>query len=366
VRGGPAIGYGGDVGAHGLIGIEGMASSARVVLDLSSRPENVPVVRQALAGFAEAIALAPADLNDVSTALTEACNNASLHAYAGAEGPVEVELSAAGEALSATVRDRGLGLAAVRVPPELPRELDGEVAGIGLPAIHGLASRVRMSERDGGGTELAMEFATPGLDSDDLQPAREQRAWARAPGEPGHRAPARAQGEPGRHPPAPARGESDRRRAQPEPEPAVPAPAPLDPFAAAPARLADAVELDMAPLSTACAVLPRVVCALGARAYFPVDRLDDLRRLCVLLLADDDRWTQLGRVQAGVLTASAGLELRIGPLRAEAVTPLMEAVRELDPAVKGLASIGQTGSAQRLFMRVPRTPAGAANDERAP
>jgi serine/threonine-protein kinase RsbW len=281
-----------------------MAGSAHVVLDLSSRPENVPVVRQALAGLAEAIALSPADLNDVTTALTEACNNASLHAYAGAEGPVEVELNRTGDWLSATVRDRGRGLVGVGVPTGFPREVDGEVGGIGLPAIHGLASRVQLRERDGGGAEVAMEFTALGRGCE-----REQVV-------------------------------ADRAR--------------LEPFAIAPGRLADTIELDIAPPSIAFAVLSRVVCALGARAHFSIDRLGDLRRLCMRLLGDGDRWTPVGRVQAGVFSTPASLELGVGPLHADSIGRLAEAVRELGVAAEGFVPVGEAAGAQRLLVRVPR------------
>jgi serine/threonine-protein kinase RsbW len=281
-----------------------MAGTAHVVLDLSSRPENVPVVRQALAGLAEAIALSPADFNDVNTALTEACNNASLHAYAGAEGPVEVELNATRDWLTATVRDRGRGLGGVGVPAEFPREVDGKVGGIGLPAIHGLASRVQLRDRDGGGAEVAMEFATSGLGS--------------------------------------------------EPRRALPERTRRERLAVAPGRVADTIELDMAPLSIGCAVLARVACALGARAHFPVDRLGDLRSLCTLLLADGRHWTHGDRVQAGVFGSPGSVELDIEPLRADSVGPLIDAVRKLDPAIEGLVPAGRAAGVQRLLLRVPR------------
>src|SRR5450755_716724 len=82
-------------------------------LSLSNRPENVMLVRQMLAGVAEAVDLEAGDLNDISTAVTEACNNVVLHAYGGDEGPLEVELYAGPAAIEVVVRDHGTGL---RVP----------------------------------------------------------------------------------------------------------------------------------------------------------------------------------------------------------------------------------------------------------
>ena len=59
--------------------------SAAVSLRLPARPENVAVVRQALTGLGDAYDLDPDLLGDVKTAVTEACNNVVLHAYAETE-----------------------------------------------------------------------------------------------------------------------------------------------------------------------------------------------------------------------------------------------------------------------------------------
>ncbi len=307
-----------------------MVGTAHVLLNLSSRPENVRVARQALAGFADALALSAADLNDVSTALTEACNNASLHAYAGTEGPVEVELLASGGSLLAAVRDYGVGLVASEVSIGPPREIDGELAGIGLPAIQGLASRVRLSERASGGTEVAMEFDTTALAAGHL--VGESEYPGLGPDSTGFAA--------GRL--VPEQGRDERASCERHP--------------IAPARLADTIELDMAPLSTARAVLTRVLYAAGARAYFPIDRLGDLRRLSARLLEAGACWTSSSRVQAGVRISSGCLELRLGPLRADDFKPLTAAARELDPAIEALVPVPGTERGERLLLRVPRTP----------
>jgi serine/threonine-protein kinase RsbW len=315
-----------------LSGITAMVDTAHVLLDLSSRPENVPLVRQAVAGFADAVALARADLYDVSTAVTEACNNVSLHAYAGTEGPVEVELLAAGGSLLVAVRDRGVGLAPsdASIAIGLPRKVDGRIAGIGLPAIHGLASRVRLSERDSGGTEVAMEFDAPAFESDGV---------------------AREPGQPDRPSEPPGFGRRRRRFAR-----GRPAREPLERHSIAPARLADTIELELAPLRTAYMVLPRVLFAAGARAYFPVDRLEGLRRVCERLFEPGRCWSPSSRVQAGVQIVPGHLKLRVGPLRAEDFEPLVAMARELDPGIEGLMPVPGVERPERVLLRVPRTP----------
>ena len=46
-----------------------------VCLSLENRPENVLIVRQVLSGVAEAASINALELNDISTAVSEACNN---------------------------------------------------------------------------------------------------------------------------------------------------------------------------------------------------------------------------------------------------------------------------------------------------
>jgi serine/threonine-protein kinase RsbW len=125
--------------------------AANALIRLSNRPEHVLVVRQALAGVAEALALDRALSNDLYTAVTEACNNAVMFAYGGAEGPMEVEVRMAAELLVVSVRDAGSGI------PQ-----DGAGSGIGLHLIQALANRVEIDSEPGRGTEVRMSFELQG------------------------------------------------------------------------------------------------------------------------------------------------------------------------------------------------------------
>ena len=134
-----------------------MAGTPNVTLRLSNRPENVLLVRQAINGLADALGLDPLDLNDINTAVTEACNNVVLHAYDGGEGPLEVDLCLGADDLEVSVRDSGRGIAPSAQP-------DGPVdGGIGLPVMHALASDVQLHDRDGSGTDVEMRFALTGI-----------------------------------------------------------------------------------------------------------------------------------------------------------------------------------------------------------
>src|SRR5262249_50914129 len=116
---------------------------------------NVLLVREALSGMAETVGVDGVELNDIRTAVTEACNNVVLHAYEGAEGPLQVELYVAPETVEVVVRDEGTG-----IKPHI-RSDEEDALGIGLSIIQALAPRVEFKDVPGGGTEVRMEFSTP-------------------------------------------------------------------------------------------------------------------------------------------------------------------------------------------------------------
>ncbi len=58
-----------------------MSTPPDVRLTLPARPEGVAVVRQALAGMADALAFDAAVVADMKMAISEACTNVVVHAY---------------------------------------------------------------------------------------------------------------------------------------------------------------------------------------------------------------------------------------------------------------------------------------------
>jgi serine/threonine-protein kinase RsbW len=242
-----------------------VAEIPNVRLNLSNRAENVLLVRQALNGLSETIGLDPVELNDVSTAVSEACNNVVLHAYGGEEGPLEVEVYANADGLDVIVRDFGRG-----IHPRTERA-DEIVGGIGLPVIRALSRTVAFDDLDGGGTEVRMHFAT-------ARPAAL---------------------EPQAHGPGAGAG------------------------AAGPRALrAETTALTVGPTRLARTVLPRVLSALAARAYFSTDRISDAQLLADALVAHSESSIAGGRLSVEITAAPRDLRLRLGPLqrgRAEVV-----------------------------------------------
>ncbi len=232
-----------------------MAELPNVVLDVANRPENVLLVREMLTGVAEAVELDENDLNDVLTAVTEACNNVVLHAYEGEEGPLEVEVKLAFHALEVLVRDHGTGIQAQSAP-------SGPSLGIGLPVIQALVHRVELRDGPGGGTEVGMEFALPSTQA--LKSLCKERV----------RSPTLALVEP-----------------------------------------AEATTIvTIAPINLARTVLPRILSTLAARAHFSTDRISDTQIVADALVAHAHASLDTGHLRIAVNVQPRNLELHIGPL----------------------------------------------------
>ena len=125
-------------------------SATTISLELESKPQSVAVARGMLSAVLELVGSDPELLDDVKIALSEACNNVVLHAYADASGPLVVEVQLSDLELAVTVRDRGVGIGD-------GAPTDGRL-GVGLPMMRTLADRARFRDAAGGGTEVALAF----------------------------------------------------------------------------------------------------------------------------------------------------------------------------------------------------------------
>ena len=118
-------------------------------LTLPARAENVAVVRHAIGGLGEALAIDDQTLSDVKLAVTEACTNAVVHAYPDGEGPLEVAAYVGENRLMLVIRDEGRGI--------VPRT-DSPGLGLGLPLIATLAEALELGTDDEDRTEVRMTF----------------------------------------------------------------------------------------------------------------------------------------------------------------------------------------------------------------
>jgi serine/threonine-protein kinase RsbW len=128
--------------------------SATVCLELESRPECVTLVRSALSGLGERLGLDAELLDDLKTAVSEACNNVVIHAYRDETGPLTVRLDITADGVDVLVRDRGSGIR--RVAPNEDR------MGVGLAVISALADRAEFLSGPDGGTDVRMSFTRGG------------------------------------------------------------------------------------------------------------------------------------------------------------------------------------------------------------
>jgi serine/threonine-protein kinase RsbW len=123
-----------------------------VRLTMPARAEGVGVVRQALAGMADALAFNAAVVADMKMAVTEACTNVVVHAYEGDEGTLEVEMLADESTLTIVVRDWGTG-----IQPR-PHRREAPALGLGLPLIAALSDSFELRGSTKSGAEVRMTF----------------------------------------------------------------------------------------------------------------------------------------------------------------------------------------------------------------
>jgi anti-sigma regulatory factor (Ser/Thr protein kinase) len=251
-----------------------------------------------LTGVAESIDLQVPDLNDIRTAVTEACNNVVVHAYEGEEGLLEVEVYAYPSTIEVVVRDLGTG-----IQPRI-RTADETALGIGLHVIQALANRVVFSDATGAGTEVRMEFATSHVRT--LESPREHGLQLPGIGR---------------------------------------------------AELARTVEAVIAPTFLARAVLPRLLSVLAARAHFSTDRISDAQLVADELVAQAPASIGARHLSIAVSVEPRQLELRVGPLEAGSARRLIvnSAVDGLGALIEKLTDdyrVAAVGSSETLNLRL--------------
>lgn len=130
-----------------------MSAAPDVRMTMPARAEGVAVVRQALAGMADALAVDAAVLADMKMAVSEACTNVVVHAYEDTDGMLEVEMSADDVGLTIRVRDHGRG-----IQPQVKQSREVPALGLGLPLIAALSDTFELQGAVGEGTEVRMTF----------------------------------------------------------------------------------------------------------------------------------------------------------------------------------------------------------------
>jgi serine/threonine-protein kinase RsbW len=88
----------------------------QVTLSVPAQAEYVDLIRLTLYGIASKMKYSFEEIEDMKVAVSEAVNNAVLHAYAGEDGIIEVTFAVSEEELTITVRDHGVSFTAAGNP----------------------------------------------------------------------------------------------------------------------------------------------------------------------------------------------------------------------------------------------------------
>lgn len=279
-----------------------------VHLDLPARPENISLVRHALAGFGEALGMDEEGVAGLKTVVTEATTNAVLHAYdadAGEPGPLEVRAGRRDNSVEVVVRDYGHGFRprVRRQPaPDAPENLR-----LGLALIAALCREFELRAAAGGGTEVMMlvglETDVADADLDDQAPA------------------------------ATSTGET---------------------------------VVTVADDALATVIVSRVISALAARAELSVDRLSDVLLLSDAISSGGSGEFAEGRTRVAAEESDGAISLRVGPLHDGAAERMLNglSIPSLDASLKSLADearVERDADGEHLLLRFSRGGGSAAS-----
>jgi len=204
-----------------------------------------------LSGVSEALSFDAELVEDLKTAVSEACNNVVLHAYDGRPGPLVVGLGVLPDGVRAVVRDRGAGIRLVASSDRMR---------VGLAMIGALANRAEFLSRPDGGTEVRMTFG-------------------RGAGRPFERS------------------------------------VDQEPDAGSPPRLSGDAVVTLSPVELLSGVLGRIARALAASARFSLDRFSDVYLVTDAIAAHAAIASSASRIRFAVVAGERRLELTSGPFR---------------------------------------------------
>ncbi len=234
-----------------------------VRLRVTSRAENVAVVRAMLTGIAASVGLSYDVADGIRTAVSEACNNVVVHAYDGGSGPMQVGLTLHRDSVEVVVTDWGSG-----IKPHAALDDTATVLGVGLAVVQAFTDSVELRGAPGAGTEVRMQFDVAG----------------------------------GLTPPA---------GTLPDEQPS-------------PAPIADgSALLTLVPSPLVAPILAQVAAALAARARFTVDRLSDAQLLTDAIAAHAPNACADGRLAMRIDSVPCAVEMRVGPLEPAAAEHLL-------------------------------------------
>ena len=115
------------------------SEAGRIALSLPAEPESLVGLRRRLGRFLEGAGASDAEAFEIMLSVCEAAGNAIEHAYGPVDASFQVEVTADGAMVAASVQDEGAW-----------RERRGQHRGRGLKIMDGLMDEVDVAQRDGG------------------------------------------------------------------------------------------------------------------------------------------------------------------------------------------------------------------------
>lgn len=254
------------------------------------------MVRHVLTGIAGLVSLPGRLIDDIKTAVSEACANVVLHAYRGESGPLRVTIGVDASGLTVIVRDSGEGIK--------PRRGEDEqrVRGVGLSLIQTLTDSVEFRGAPRQGTEVRMNFRFDG-DGELVADGGEL-------------------------------SEEELEELQPDIE--------------------GETVVEVSPGLLAAPVLAAVIAVLAARASFSVERLADAQLVTDTIAAHSDSMLVGPYLTMAIDSADSELDLRLGPLQSGDAMRLVGAteVGDIKPLQVLADEVGASPAARDEYLRV--------------
>ncbi len=120
---------------------------------------NESFARQTAASFTAMLDPTVDELADIKTAVSEAVTNCIVHAYPNTIGKITMTLKIDGDAVTISIKDRGIGIPDVKkaMEPCYTTAPSEERSGMGFTVMEAFVDKVRVTSKEGKGTKVTLK-----------------------------------------------------------------------------------------------------------------------------------------------------------------------------------------------------------------
>lgn len=128
-------------------------------IEFLSKSQNEGFARVGVASFASQLDPTLEELSDVKTAVSEAVTNSIIHGYENGDGIIIIEVTLAGNELTLTVSDTGVGIEDLELAmqPLYTSRPDLERSGMGFTVMETFMDSMKVESIKGKGTKVIMK-----------------------------------------------------------------------------------------------------------------------------------------------------------------------------------------------------------------